>query len=164
MSPDTVLISFCGKMAAGKSTLAKALAEQRDAVLLSQDEFLSALYPGEILTVADYSRCYARLKAALSPTIQILLRKGNSVVLDFPANTRSQRAWFRELFETAQIHHELHFLEVSNEVCKNQLRKRSKGLPLGSPWTTEAEFDAISAYFEPPAFEEGFNVIHHARA
>ena len=51
-------------MAAGKSTLSKALAEQAQAVLLVQDEWLSHLFPGEILDVPDYIRCSARLNAA----------------------------------------------------------------------------------------------------
>ena len=33
------LLFLCGKMAAGKSTLSKALAEREDAVLLVLDEF-----------------------------------------------------------------------------------------------------------------------------
>jgi predicted kinase len=37
-------------MAAGKTTHAKQLVVQKKAVLLSQDEYLEALYPDEILT------------------------------------------------------------------------------------------------------------------
>ena len=35
---------------------------------------------------------------------------------------------------------------------------------MSSPWTTDAEFDAITAYFEVPAAEERINVIRHVRA
>ncbi|WP_145974153.1 AAA family ATPase, partial [Thalassobacter stenotrophicus] len=38
------LIFFCGKMGAGKSTLAKRLAEEKGAVLISEDDLLSKLY------------------------------------------------------------------------------------------------------------------------
>jgi hypothetical protein len=31
-------------------------------------------------------------------------------------------------------------------------------------WTTDAEFEAITVYFEPPSEEEGFNVVRHERA
>ena len=75
------MIVFCGKMAAGKSTLSRALAEQEQAVLLVQDEWLSHLFPGEILNVPDYIRCSARLNAALTPLIASLLSRGTSVVL-----------------------------------------------------------------------------------
>ena len=46
-------------------------------------------------------------------------------------------------------------------MCKRQLKERSKGLPAGTAWTTDAEFDAITAYFEPPSIDEHFNIIRH---
>ncbi|MEO7253648.1 MAG: ATP-binding protein [Casimicrobium sp.] len=158
------LIFMCGKMAAGKTTLSRELAAREDAVLLVQDDFLAALYPGEILDIPDFVRCSSRLRDALSPHIGALLAKGISVVLDFPGNTKKQRAWFRTLFERAEVEHELHFIDVPDDLCKRQLKERSKHLPVGSPWTTDAEFDAITAYFEAPATEENFNVIHYERA
>ena len=158
------LIVMCGKMAAGKTTLSRELVARENAILLVQDDFLAALYPGEILDIPDFVRCSSRLRDALSPHICALLAKGVSVVLDFPGNTKKQRAWFRALFEQADVAHELHFIDVSDDVCKRQLKDRSKHLPAGSPWTTDAEFDAITAYFESPASEEGFNVMCHERA
>jgi predicted kinase len=150
-------------MAAGKSTLSRALAAQEQAVLLVQDQWLAALYPGEILDVLDYSRCSTRLTAAMAPLVASLLSKGLSVVLDFPGNTTKQRAWYRQLIEAAGVEHELHFIDLPDDVCKRQLRERSAGLPAGTPWTTEAEFDLITSYFQPPTPDEGFNVIRHER-
>jgi len=163
MSPAK-LIFLCGKMAAGKSTLAKALAERDDAVLIVQDQFLDHLYPSEILDIPDFVKYSTRLKSALEPHVSALLAKGVSVVLDFPGNTKAQRAWFRGMIDRAKVRHELHFVDASDAVCKRQLADRSKHLPPGSPWTTEAEFDAVTAYFQPPSAEEGFNVVRHERA
>lgn len=157
------LIFFCGKMAAGKSTLARELATREHAVVLNQDELLERLFPGEVVDVASYVKCSSRLNGAIGPRVAALLALGTSVVLDFPGNTRSQRAWFRELFEQAGVGHELHFIDASDALCKRQLKARSKDLPAGSPWTTEAEFDMIMAHFLPPAEDEGFNVIRHDR-
>jgi len=163
MSTPAKLIFFCGKMAAGKSTLARDLADRENAVLLVQDEFLEALYPGEISDITGFVKVSARLQNALTPHICALLLKGISVVLDFPGNTKTQRAWFRELIDRARVDHELHFVDVSDELCKSQLRTRSKDLPDGTLWTREADFDAINAYFQPPAEDEKFNVIRHER-
>src|SRR5688572_25324542 len=157
------LYFLCGKMAAGKSTHAKKLAQAKDAVILSQDEFLSTLYV-EILSIEDFVKYSARVRAALSPLIRDLLSRGLSVVLDFAGNTRAQRQWFRELFEAAGVEHELHFIDAPDDLCKRQLRQRSASLPVGTAWTTEAEFDAITAYFQAPAEDERFNVIRHERA
>jgi predicted kinase len=164
MPPPARLIFLCGKMAAGKSTLAGALAARDGAVLLVQDQLLDALFPGEILDLADFTRCSARLRNALASHVCALLSRGISVVLDFPGNTRAQRAWFRELFERAEAGHELHFVDATDAACKRQLRERSRHLPAGAPWTTEAEFDAVTAYFEPPSADERFNVVRHERA
>ena len=157
------LIFLCGKMAAGKSTLAKALAEREGAVLLVQDDLLDSLYPGEITNMPDFVRCSSRLRNAIEPHVCALLAKGISVVLDFPGNTKTQRAWFRGMFERAKVGHELHFVDASDSVCKVQLKDRSAHLPPGTPWTTDAEFDAVTAYFQPPSEDEGFNVLRHER-
>ena len=146
-------------MAAGKSTRAKELARLHRATLLEEDHFLATLFPDDIHSIADYVKYSRRVRAALSDHIVALLRSGMSVVLDFPANTPIQRQWFRQLIGRAQVAHELHYLDVSDDVCKAQLRERSKALPPGSPFTTEAEFEAITKYFQAPSPDEGFNVV-----
>jgi predicted kinase len=160
---QTKLYFMCGKMAAGKSTHAKALAQANNAVLLVQDDFLERLFPDEIRTIPDFVKFSARLREALTPIILDYLSHGVSVVLDFPGNTRTQRQWFRTLFENANVNHELHFIDVTDERCKRQLKQRSDALPVGAPWTTDAEFDAITVYFQAPDEDEAFNVIRHAR-
>lgn len=61
------------------------------------------------------------------------------------------------------VAHEQHFVDVPDDV-KAQLKQRSEALPTGSAWTTEAEFDAVTAHFQAPAEDEAFNVIRHERA
>lgn len=163
MSDSAKLVFFCGKMAAGKSTLARDLANRENTVLLVQDDFLEALFPGEIVDIPGFLKCSARLKKALTPHVCALLSKGISVVLDFPGNTKTQRAWFRELIERANVEHELHFVDAPDALCKSQLRDRSRGLPDGTRWTTDTDFEAINAYFRPPSEDEKFNVIRHER-
>jgi predicted kinase len=163
MTTSATLVFLCGKMAAGKSTLARNLAERRNALLLAQDELLEHLFPGEITDMPRFFERSSRLRNAMTPHICTVLSKGISVVLDFPGNTKAQRAWFRELFERAHVEHELHFINASDDVCKRQLRERSRHLPPGTPWTTDAEFEAVTVYFQPPSEDEGFNVVRHER-
>jgi predicted kinase len=156
----TTLFLFSGKIAAGKSTLANSLAAQRSTVLISQDHWLSKLFPDEISTLDDYVSCSARLRDAIGPHVVSLLQEGLSVVMDFPANTRQQRQWLREIFEAADVHHELHFIDVPNDVCKNRLRDRNKsGRHAFQP--SEADFDLFTRFFVPPTDVEGFNITIH---
>ena len=157
---ETTLYLVCGKIAAGKSTLANRLAARRSTVLMSEDHWLSTLFPDEIETLEDYVRCSGRIRAIVGPHVVSLLREGLSVVMDFPANTRQQRRWLRDLFEAADVHHELHFLDVSDDTCKRRLRNRNaSGEHAFRP--SEADFDRFTRYFVPPDQAEGFNLTTH---
>ena len=68
-----VLHLMCGKIASGKSTLAKTLVEEHAAILISEDRWLAALYPEEIRSVTDYLRCARRLRDVLQPLVIDLL-------------------------------------------------------------------------------------------
>jgi predicted kinase len=160
------LIFMCGKMAAGKSTLSRELAANERAVLLVQDDLLESLYPGEFVDLAAFLKFSTRLRATVAPHVVSLLALGMTVVLDFPGNTRKSRAWFREIFESGGADHELHYIVASDDLCKRQLEQRSRGLGLeaGAKWTTVEDFEEVTAYFEPPAADEGFNVVRHERS
>jgi predicted kinase len=139
------------------------LAVRENAVLLVQDDFLNALFPGEFTDIPGFVKCSSRLQSALTPHICALLTKGITVVLDFPGNTKVQREWFQELVERANVEHELHFVDASDALCKSQLRERSAGLTAGTPWTRDADFEAVTAYFQHPSENENFNVVRHER-
>ena len=163
MSHSAVLYFMCGKMGAGKSTLAKSLASDNGAVLLSEDDFLRDLYPNKIASLSSYVSFSARIKRALKEHICSLLRHGISVVLDFPANTVGQRVWFRKLIHASGVAHELHFVDVPDDICRVQLKKRNE-TGGGDPLQDEATFDFLLTYFTPPTVEELFTVVHHANA
>lgn len=156
-----ILHMMCGKIAAGKSTFAARLSEGPDRMLISEDDWLSRLYPNEIRTIEDYVRCSGRLRAAIGHHIEGLLRLGVTVILDFPANTISSRKWMRGLFENANAAHQLHFLDVPDDVCKTRLRLRNEA-GTHDYSTNEAEFDLFTSHFVFPRDDEGFNVIRHA--
>jgi hypothetical protein len=68
------------------------LAARENASLLVQDDFLNALFPGEITDIPGFVKCSSRLKNVLMPRVCALLTEGISVMLDFPGNIRVERA------------------------------------------------------------------------
>lgn len=149
---------LCGKIAAGKSTLAKALAAEHRAVVLSEDEWLPLLYPDELLTIPDYVRYSTRLKKVVGPLVRDLLAAGVSVVLDFPANTVEQRRWMKDLADSTDAPHMLHYLDVPDEVCKARLKARNAGGE--HPFeVTDEQFEQITSHFVPPGEGEGFRMV-----
>ncbi|WP_157098741.1 AAA family ATPase [Novosphingobium rosa] len=160
MTKSAVLHMLCGKIAAGKSTLTTQLGRQPETIVVSEDQWLSALYADDMVSVADYVRCSARLRQAMAPHLIALLQAGVSVVLDFPANTVVARNWMRDIFEQAGAAHCLHHLDVPDDVCKARLRARN-ALGEHAFAASDAEFNLISSHFVAPAPEEGFTVQIH---
>ena len=164
MNKEAELHVFCGKAAAGKSTLSKQLASEKNAILISEDLWLSKLYPEEINELPDYVLYSSRLKSAISEHVANLLKNGSTVVLDFPGNTVDQRSWFRSLIDQAGCMHVLHYIEASDSLCKQQLHKRNEDLPEGNAPVTDELFDLVTSYFQEPSESEGFNIKKYVRS
>ena len=152
-----MLLSFCGKMGAGKTTYAKNLATELNAILISEDEWLAALYPEEIKTLGDYLKYSSRLKPLLQEHVRQLLHSGISVVMDFPGNTKKQRAWFQEI-TSGQIPHKMIYLKAEDQLCLQRIAQRREAVPQRSHFDTEQVFYQISSYFQEPSDVEGFHL------
>ena len=97
MNTSMKLMFFCGKRAAGKSTLARNLAVRENAALLVHDDFLNALFPGEITDVPGFVKCHSRYPLVLpgkSSTTEIPTRE-RKCVAGVRSFNREER--FREL-------------------------------------------------------------------
>ena len=152
------LILFAGKMGAGKTTQSKQVAQDRVAVLISEDEWLSTLFPNQITTFADYLHYSSILRPLVKAHVINILKTGTNVVLDFPANTVKQRKWFKQLISDAQAENELIYLKVSNEICLRQIEKRRTEQPERGLFDSESIFYEVTHYFEEPDKSEGFNI------
>lgn len=130
---------LCGKMASGKSTLAAGLVLETAGVLLSEDELLAGLYPGEVLDLPSYIEKSARVKRVFKPHLVSLLQQELILILDFPANTSKLRAWLLTIAEQAQIEHTLHYLECSDSFFGGVVRQTESGPRYRFVWRTEYE-------------------------
>lgn len=153
------LYFLCGKMGAGKSTQAKELASEYEAILISEDDWLVAHYPEQIHSFDDYIRYSAQIKPFIKQHVQQLLAKGVSVVMDFPANMKRQRLWFLTLAQEVGCQHKLIYLDVSDEVCLRQIAKRRIEQPVRAKFDTPQVFHHVTQYFEPPLADEALNIL-----
>ena len=145
-------------MGAGKTTWSTKLAEEKNAVLISEDEWLATLFPDQIHSFDDYKRFAAQLRPLIQTHVMNLLATGADVVLDFPANTVKQRRWFGEVSAAAGADCNLVYLQASNETCLRQLGIRRQEQPHRAGFDNEAVFNEVTAYFQEPDVDEGFSM------
>ncbi|MCR8725879.1 AAA family ATPase [Frigidibacter sp. ROC022] len=155
-----VLHMLCGKIAAGKSTLAARLGDLPGTVRISEDDWLHALYSDELRGLEDYARCSSKLRRIMGAHVAGLLGAGCSVVLDFPANTVEQRRWMRGILESTAASGQLHLLDTPDAVCLARLSERNgRG---DHPFkVTEAQFRQFSGHFAAPSPDEGLPIVRH---
>jgi predicted kinase len=153
---------IAGRIAAGKTTLARKLAAEQGAVFFCEDVWLAKLSDG-IASFEDYLKWSSRCRSVMGPLIVDILKAGTSVVLDFAGNRISDRAWVLGLAAEAGAAHTLHFLDVDEDECLRRLQMRNERKPEGLYFasTTEAEFRTICGYFQPPAIEEGLTIANY---
>ncbi len=152
------LYFLCGKMGSGKTTQSHLIVKQHNAIRLSEDEWLAALYPQQINSFDDYLRFSSQIKPLFKAHIQAMLCAGANVVLDFPANTLHQRQWFKSIYTEVGAPHVLVYLAVDDITCLKQIARRRREQPEREKFDTEAMFYHVSQFFEAPYDEEGFNI------
>ena len=158
MANQGVLTFFCGKMGAGKTTMSKRIAAEQNAVLLSEDDWLAQLYPGQIQSFDDYLNHSRQIRPLARQLVMDILLTGSNVVMDFPANTVRQRSWFKNLCAEAGCAHEMIYLVATDETCLQHLATRRQEQPERSAFDTAEVFLQVTRYFEEPEVSEELNI------
>ena len=84
---------------------------------LVQDEFLEALFPGEITDLPEFVKCSSRLRNAHHMSA-VSCREASPSCWISRVIQKVQRAWFHELTDRTNAEHELHFIDASDVLCK----------------------------------------------
>ncbi|HHA2337537.1 AAA family ATPase [Enterobacter ludwigii] len=160
-SEKPTLHLLCGKIASGKSTLSAKLGALPGTIIVSEDYWLAALFANEMQSIADYVQYSSKLRNAMKPHLVSLLKAGLSVVLDFPANTQTNREWMMSIIKESGASNRLHYLKVTDEVCKSRLRARNaEGMHEFT--ASDQQFETITRFFAEPTADEGFDIIEYS--
>lgn len=149
------VILICGKICCGKSTYAERLRVEDNAVLLSVDEIMLALFG---LYAGDRHDEYAaKTKKYLLDKAVEIVESGISVILDWGFWTKDERTSVKEFYTAKKIAHEFHYLDISDETWKARLNERNHAVSAGEvnayivDENLSAKFDGI---FQMPDREE----------
>jgi predicted kinase len=145
----TRLILTCGLPGAGKTTLARQLAADRNAVCLTKDEWLWALgsSPWDRSTGKKVERELWRLAREI-------LDLDLSVVLDFGLWARVERDEMRSVARGLGVGVELHYLDVPLDELWRRIEARNSEPPWAGAPIRRADLDEWVVLFQAPDAEE----------
>jgi predicted kinase len=143
------LVLICGLPASGKSTLARRLAPQIDAIRLDKDGWVTQL-GGDVWD--DAFR--VRVEQQLWQLSLDLLARGQNVILEWGHWARVERDEKRLGARALGVGVELHYLHAPLE----ELIARAERRNVSGEWTAapmqRAHFEAWATIFQPPDEEE----------
>ena len=149
------VIMTCGRICCGKTTYAKKLREERNAVILSIDEITLTLLPegaGEM-----HDTYVLRAEQYLCSLSLQILRTGTDVILDWGLWTRAQRERLRAFYTEHGAEHEIHYLRISPEEWERRIRKRNARQKEEEPsayFVDEGLLRKVESLFEEPSETE----------
>ncbi len=156
MFADLILVVGC--TGAGKSSYARALADQLGALRFSIDEWMVALFwadsPQPIQfdwTIERVNRCEAQIFAIARQAAT----RGVPAVLDLGFTTKAHRDKFRDLGEQAGLSVAVHFVDVpANERWRRVEQRNAQQGETYSLTVDRGMFDFMEGLWEPPSEAE----------
>jgi predicted kinase len=143
------LILICGLPGAGKTTLAKRLEQERPALRLTPDEWMTALR----IDLFDESRRGA-VEGLQWQVATSVLALGLDVILDWGFWSRAERDDYRLRATRLGARTELHYLGLSPEALWERVDGRNREMPPDAAHITRAHLEQYARSFEPPTDDE----------
>ena len=142
-----------GLPCSGKTTYARQLAREVNALLLTLDVWHLTLF-GDDVGHAKHDERHARIEQLMWDVAKHVLALGGDVVLDFGCWARVERAEYRRRAKEVGASFQLHYMDVPYAELYRRLAIRNRTPTEGVFVIPETEMDRYIAIFQPPTEDE----------
>jgi predicted kinase len=142
---NTSLILFCGLPGSGKTTLAKELEKERQAIRLCPDEWKTDLG----LDFFDEESCL-KVEASLWKLAKTLLNLGQDVILENGFWPRVERAELRDKAKALNVEIEIHYLDVPFKELMRRIEIRNASGDIYTVPLSEKHMQGYAKLFQAP--------------
>lgn len=118
------VILICGNICSGKSTYSNKLKEEMNAVILSCDELMLAVFDEQL--GHKHEEIVSKCNAYLYGLAEKIIHANTNVILDGAAWTKEGRKKTMDFFQSKNIVIEVHYIKVDEKTWKKQIEKRNR--------------------------------------
>jgi predicted kinase len=147
------LFLMVGLPGSGKTTLARQLEVEHNALRLTPDEWIPVLY-GDDLDQETLDGVRDPVEMMQWQVAARALQLGLNVILDFGFWGRGERDDYRTRAAALGAQTKICFLDVPHEELSARLAARNADLPPGAFPVTQAQLDLWAGLFERPTMDE----------
>lgn len=147
-----------GFLAVGKTRFARDLAQERNAVLISIDEWYLRLYTDGVPTPHLDGGSWARLWTLLDDHWPQILRAGSDVVLDLGFWRREDRDRARTLATDVGAGHATYWVRTDDATARARFTARN-AQPDSSFLIDEAGYDEMKDRYDAPTIDERVEIV-----
>ena len=141
-----------GLPCSGKTTKAKQLEKEYNALLLTPDVWHLKLF-GNDLGSKYHEKNHAIVESIMWDHASRVLSLGVDVILDFGFWAKEERENFRKRAKALGVNFKIHYMDVPIKELHKRLEKRNKKAS-GTFIIPKEEMDTFISTFQPPAPEE----------
>ena len=134
---------ICGQICSGKSTYARRLAGEKNAVILSSDD-LTAVLP------CDHDLSYPIVRNFMVKKALEIAHRGTDVILDWGFWHSSDRAEITETVRESGLDCKWYYMQASRETINAHAAKRNAAPGPGEFYADDGLLQKCAAQFEPP--------------
>ncbi|MCL2546070.1 MAG: ATP-binding protein [Oscillospiraceae bacterium] len=142
-----------GLPCSGKTTYARKLANDINALLLTPDVWHIKLF-GNDIRHENHDINHDNVEMLMWDVAEQILKLGCDVILDFGCWVRVQRDDFRNRAKKLGANFKLHYMDVPYEELYRRLEQRNRNLPQGIFEIPKEEMDKYISFFQPPTSDE----------
>ena len=142
-----------GLPCSGKTTKAKILEKEYNAIVLTLDKWHIKLFGNDTMEKTHDIR-HKIIEEMMLEIAERLLILGTNVILDFGFWGKEERMYLRNKAKEIGVNFKIHFMDVPKEELYKRLDKRNNELPAGTFEIPKEKMDEYMEIFQRPEREE----------
>ena len=158
MSKTPTVYIVSGQVGSGKTTFAKKLESETEAIRFTPDEWMIKLF-SPLPSNEEFDDYYFNCCGIAWNIAQQVLKKGIDVILDFGFWKHCEREKYRKMIRDLGYEFKLYYIQCDTKTIKEHLKIRNNLQPAGTIVIDENAFDFFAPQFEPPESDETPEVI-----